>query len=166
MITLFLNLIYLFLERGEGKEKERERNVNVWLPLMWDLAHNLGMCPDWELNQQPLGLQAGVQSTEPHQLGQWLDIYATWSHHLDKSSAHLAPYTVITILLSIFSILHFTSPWLFCNYQFVLLDPFTFFTIPPNPFPSGNCQNVLCILESVSVLLVHCHFVLFLKFPV
>ena len=50
--------IYLFLERGEGKEKERERNINVWLPLIQppagDLAHNPGMCPDWESNLDPL----------------------------------------------------------------------------------------------------------------
>ena len=25
------------------------------------------MCPDWESNQQPFGLKAGTQSTEPHQ---------------------------------------------------------------------------------------------------
>ena len=35
--------------------KERERNLNVWLPpvgpLLGDLAHNPGLCPDWELNQ-------------------------------------------------------------------------------------------------------------------
>ena len=35
--------------------KERERNINVWLPpvcpLLGDLAHNPGLCPDWELNQ-------------------------------------------------------------------------------------------------------------------
>ena len=29
-----------------------------------------GMCPDWELNQRPFGLQAGTQSTESHQPGQ------------------------------------------------------------------------------------------------
>ena len=34
-----------------------------------DLAHNPGMCPDWESNQRPFGLQAGAQSTEPHQPG-------------------------------------------------------------------------------------------------
>ena len=34
-----------------------------------DLAHNPGMCPDWELNQRPFGSQAGTQSTEPHQPG-------------------------------------------------------------------------------------------------
>ena len=34
------------------------------------LAHNPGMCPDQELNQQAFGLQAGIQSTEQHQSGQ------------------------------------------------------------------------------------------------
>ena len=34
-----------------------------------DQARNLGRCPDWEPNQQPFGLQAGTQSTEPHQPG-------------------------------------------------------------------------------------------------
>ena len=33
------------------------------------LACNPGMCPDWELNQQPFGSQAGAQSAEPHQPG-------------------------------------------------------------------------------------------------
>ena len=43
----------------------------VWLLLMHpptgDLACNPGIYPDWELNQQPFGLQASIQSTEPHQ---------------------------------------------------------------------------------------------------
>ena len=34
-----------------------------------DLAHNQGMCPDWESNCQPSGLEASAQSTEPYQLG-------------------------------------------------------------------------------------------------
>ena len=34
-----------------------------------DLAHNPGMCPDWELNQRPFGSHAVAQSTEPHQPG-------------------------------------------------------------------------------------------------
>ena len=34
-----------------------------------DLAHNPGMCPAQELNQQPFGLQASAQSTEPYQPG-------------------------------------------------------------------------------------------------
>ena len=45
----------------------------MWLPFVCpptgDLACNPGMCSDWELNEQPLGLQAGTQSTEPHQPG-------------------------------------------------------------------------------------------------
>ena len=70
--------ICLFLERGEGREKERERNINVWLPLACpplgapptgDPVQNPGMCPDWESNQQSLGLQASAQSTDPHQPG-------------------------------------------------------------------------------------------------
>ena len=69
-VYLFLNCIYLFLERRE----ERERNINEWLPLMHspdtgDLAGNPGLCPDWESNQQPFGLQSSTQSTEPHQPG-------------------------------------------------------------------------------------------------
>ena len=54
---LFKDFIYLFLEWGEG----RERNINVWMPPMspnGDLARNLGMSPDWELNGQPFGLQS------------------------------------------------------------------------------------------------------------
>ena len=51
-------------------EKGRERNINVWLPLAHsptgDLSQNPGMCPDWESNQRPFGLQADTQSTEPH----------------------------------------------------------------------------------------------------
>ena len=33
------------------------------------LAHNPGMCPDWESKQQRLGVQAGAQSAELHQPG-------------------------------------------------------------------------------------------------
>ena len=34
-------------------------------PPTGDLAHNPGMCPEWESNQLPFGLQA----TEPHKPG-------------------------------------------------------------------------------------------------
>ena len=33
-------------------------------PLTGDLACNTGMCPEWELNLQPLGSQASAQSTD------------------------------------------------------------------------------------------------------
>ena len=64
--------IYFFREKG--REKERERNIDVrenrqlaasCVPPNGGLAHNPGMCPDRESNQQPLGSQAGTQSTEP-----------------------------------------------------------------------------------------------------
>ena len=66
------DFIYLFLDRGEGREKEKEGNINVWLlltrplPGTWPATQ---ACPDWELNPRPFVLQAGTQSTEPHQPG-------------------------------------------------------------------------------------------------
>ena len=69
------DFIYLFSERGEGRGKERERNINVrekhqlaasHMTPSRDLAHNPGMCTDWESNQQLFGSQAGTQSIEPH----------------------------------------------------------------------------------------------------
>ena len=72
-IVLFKIFMYLFLGRREGMEKERDRNINMWLPLVCSLQgtwpRNPGMCPDGESNQGPFGLQAGAQSTEPHQPG-------------------------------------------------------------------------------------------------
>ena len=73
-LIFFKDFIYLFLERVEGKEKERERNINVWLPPTCpptdlSLAHNPGMCPDWESNLWSFGSQAVTQSTELHQPG-------------------------------------------------------------------------------------------------
>ena len=55
---------------GERKGEKYQCMVASHTPLTGDLACNLGMCPDWELNQQPFGLQAGAQSIEPHQPGQ------------------------------------------------------------------------------------------------
>ena len=49
------------------------------------------------------------------------------------SSTHLAPYIVITILLTTFPMREFTSLWLFCDCHFGLLNPFPFFTQPLNP---------------------------------
>ena len=33
LYSIFLDCIYLFLERGDRRKKEGERNINVWLPL-------------------------------------------------------------------------------------------------------------------------------------
>ena len=38
-------------------------------PRAGDPVHNPGMCPAWEPNQCPFGLQASAQSTEPHHPG-------------------------------------------------------------------------------------------------
>ena len=60
----------------------------------------------------------------------------------------------IRSLASPFPALYFTSPWIFCNYLFVLLNPLTSSPTPYNPLLSGNHQNTPCIHDSVSVLLV------------
>ena len=56
------------------EEREGEKHqcvVAPQAPPAWDLAHNPGMCLDWDLNQLPFGSQNVAQSTEPHQLGQF-----------------------------------------------------------------------------------------------
>ena len=72
MLIIFFKIIYLFiyLLRG-GREEEREGEkhqcvVVSHMPRTGDLARNPGMCPDWELNWRPFGLQSGTQYTEPH----------------------------------------------------------------------------------------------------
>ena len=68
-MDFFKDFIYLILERGKGKEKQGDKHqcvVASHVPPIGDLAHNPGMFPDWESNQQPFGLQASAQSTEPH----------------------------------------------------------------------------------------------------
>ena len=71
--TIFLQILFIYFWRGEGREKERKKNINVWSPLkrslLGNLAHNPGMCPDWERNPRPFAFQARAQSTELHQLG-------------------------------------------------------------------------------------------------
>ena len=59
--SFFKILFILFLDRGEGKEKEGEKHqcvVVFHVPPTGDLACDTGMCPDWESNRQPCGLQA------------------------------------------------------------------------------------------------------------
>ena len=77
-------IFYLFIFRERGREGEREEENHQCVVISHatstgDVACNPGMCPDWESNQQPFGLQASAQSTEPHQSGQFLDFY-----HLQK----------------------------------------------------------------------------------
>ena len=53
-IYLFIFIHYFFLENGGGKlEREEEKHecvVASHVAPTWDLAHNPGMCPDWEPN--------------------------------------------------------------------------------------------------------------------
>ena len=83
------DFIYLFFrERGREGARGRERSM-CGCPSCapnWGLAHNPGMCPDWELNQQPFGLQASTQSTELHQPGRndWLLMKRAWTMHALK----------------------------------------------------------------------------------
>ena len=53
-------------EREGEREGEKYQSVASHKPPTRDLAHNTGMYPNQELNQQPLGLQARAQSTETH----------------------------------------------------------------------------------------------------
>ena len=48
-------------------------------PPTGDVAHNPGMCPDWQSNQRPFGSQVGTQSTEQHHPGEQDHIYLTES---------------------------------------------------------------------------------------
>ena len=72
----FLKIFFYFLFLEGGREGEREENISVWLPiaclLVGNLARNPGMCPDWESNLWPFGLQACTQSTESHQPGPFI----------------------------------------------------------------------------------------------
>ena len=54
---------------GERQGEKHQYVVASHAPLTRDLACNTGMCPDWKSNRQSFGLQAGTQSTEPHQPG-------------------------------------------------------------------------------------------------
>ncbi|XP_053782498.1 cadherin-like and PC-esterase domain-containing protein 1 isoform X2 [Desmodus rotundus] len=53
--------------KGRRKRGKHQCVVASHTPPTGGLTCNPGMCPDWESNQRPFGLQAGTQSTEPHQ---------------------------------------------------------------------------------------------------
>ena len=49
--SFFKKKLFIFRERGREGERERERNADLHThTLTRDLTHNLGMCPDLELN--------------------------------------------------------------------------------------------------------------------
>ena len=59
--------LFIFRERKGGREGEKHQCVvaSQGSPT-GDLAHNLGMCPDWGSDWQPFDLQSSTQSIEPH----------------------------------------------------------------------------------------------------
>ena len=74
LFIFYFILFYLFIFRERGREGERKGEkhqcvVAFCMSPIGDLAHNPGMCTDWELNQRPFGSQARAQSTEPYQPG-------------------------------------------------------------------------------------------------
>ena len=52
---------------GEREEQKHQSVVASCARPTGDLAHNPGMCPDWESNWRLFGSQAGTQFTVPHQ---------------------------------------------------------------------------------------------------
>ena len=66
----FKDFIYFQREEKGGKKGERHQCVvTSCVPPTGDLAHNPGVCPDQKSNQQPIGSQTSIQSTELHQPG-------------------------------------------------------------------------------------------------
>ena len=68
IVNYFTKYLFIFRQRGREGEREGEKHqcaVAFGAPPTGDLARNLGMCPDWESNSRPIGLQASAQSTKP-----------------------------------------------------------------------------------------------------
>ena len=54
---------------GEIEGEKDQCVVASHAPASGAPTRNPGMCLNWESNRVPFGLQAGTQSTEPHQPG-------------------------------------------------------------------------------------------------
>ena len=116
-----------------------------------DVAHNPGMCPDWETNLQPSGLQAGAQSTEPHQPG--LNIYFNYfivvQVQLSPCSCHHFPHPIH----------HCLPPSIFPHFGFVHVS---FIIVPVNPFPHYPLPSPLWSLSACSQFQSHLLYFAFL----
>ena len=97
------------------------------MPPTGNLAHNPGMSHDGELNQQPFSLQAGAQSTEPHQPGlKILPIFERWDVTFFRKAFQISSTRNVTCghLYYIYHILNFIigicvqSLSLLLNYNF------------------------------------------------
>ena len=112
LILFFKGFVYLFRERGREGEREGDKHQCVVAPHVFptgDLARNPGMCPDWESNQRPYGLQA--LSPLSH-TSQGYSIYflfpcfyfdsVNWLLHFEKST--LLKYNLYTINTSMLTV--------------------------------------------------------------
>ena len=82
VISLFSHsnskFLFVFRERGREGEREGEKHQCVVvsrMPPTGDLARNPGMCPDWESNQQPFGLQPMLNPLNYTSQGPTVNIY-------------------------------------------------------------------------------------------
>ena len=135
----FLKLYLLIWER-ERERRGRERNIN-WLPpkctQTWDRTRNPGVCPDWESNPHPVGVQDGAPANWATQARAPLDFSqkVKWLSNVSVSTR------IITLIINkdslsfIFSgfvkhlhILNFVSNHRFSN--FYLMSIFFFYFLP------------------------------------
>ena len=95
---------YLCISREKGREGEEHQCVIAsCAPPTGDLAHNPGICPDWDSNQRPFGSQARVQSTELHQprlliLFKLIGKENFRHFHQEKNSSSLANSTLTNVV--------------------------------------------------------------------
>ena len=89
------------------------------------------------------------------------------SDHPNKSHTYLTPHIVIRVLLTLFTKLYFTSPWVFCNTKFILLNPLAFSFILPTPpiWQPSKCTLHLwvcfcsdCLFCFIDMLLIDIYF--------
>ena len=102
----------------EEREGEKHQSVVAYHGLpTGDLARNPGMCPDWESNQWPFGLQASAQSTEPHQPGLYSIVlyWVAWFsstfvlHPFDGLANGMEKYNRIPFSLPFWAMLNFAA---------------------------------------------------------
>ena len=115
-LSFFKDFIYLFLERGRegGRVGEKHKCVVASLePLTGDVAHDPGICSNWESNQRCCGLQAGTQSTEPHLPG--LHLNNQYSQHTYTVSNFIWKLSMLCVFCkTVEGILTFTGGVVMC----------------------------------------------------
>ena len=151
IIFPFFKRFYLFIfrERREGERKVEKHQCMVTSNTRptGDLAHNPGMCPDWELNLWPFRSQAGTQSTDPHQPGQLLIIFSYNPLYFFSVSCYFSSfiwfYYLGPLSLSLISLVKCQSFFIFLNNQLlgslifciIFLDSISFISVLIFIFP-------------------------------